>query len=203
MFDAWLSQFCLEEKKGEISELLVGSPSIRALYTKMVRVLPESRQRAPSLRGGEWEGRVTGLCTARWACAEPGSCQEEADLPASGRQRMVWERPAKWLGSTPSWARRWVWLELKWGGRALTITISHFLCLDCKSAWELTGNDSTHHSQIFTSIFSSLQVPAAVSHSEFWHRYFYKVHQLEQVCWSNPGRTPYPPALREAPNSKR
>lgn len=37
MFDAWLSQFCLEEKKGEISELLVGSPSIRALYTKMVR----------------------------------------------------------------------------------------------------------------------------------------------------------------------
>nr|XP_044626195.1 BSD domain-containing protein 1 isoform X2 [Equus asinus] len=36
LFDAWLSQFCLEEKKGEISELLVGSPSIRALYTKMV-----------------------------------------------------------------------------------------------------------------------------------------------------------------------
>lgn len=36
LFDAWLSEFCLEEKKGEISELLVGSPSIRALYTKMV-----------------------------------------------------------------------------------------------------------------------------------------------------------------------
>ncbi|XP_028341679.1 BSD domain-containing protein 1, partial [Physeter macrocephalus] len=36
LFDTWLSQFCLEEKKGEISELLVGSPSIRALYTKMV-----------------------------------------------------------------------------------------------------------------------------------------------------------------------
>ncbi|XP_054995060.1 BSD domain-containing protein 1 isoform X2 [Sorex araneus] len=36
LFDAWLSQFCLEEKKGEISELLVESPSIRALYTKMV-----------------------------------------------------------------------------------------------------------------------------------------------------------------------
>ncbi|XP_040830066.1 BSD domain-containing protein 1 isoform X1 [Ochotona curzoniae] len=36
LFDAWLSQCCLEEKKGEISELLVGSPSIRALYTKMV-----------------------------------------------------------------------------------------------------------------------------------------------------------------------
>ncbi|XP_060061772.1 BSD domain-containing protein 1 isoform X2 [Erinaceus europaeus] len=36
VFDTWLSQFCLEEKKGEISELLVGSPSIRALYTKMV-----------------------------------------------------------------------------------------------------------------------------------------------------------------------
>uniref|UniRef100_A0A2K5KTL7 BSD domain containing 1 n=1 Tax=Cercocebus atys TaxID=9531 RepID=A0A2K5KTL7_CERAT len=66
LFDAWLSQFCLEEKKGEISELLVGSPSIRALYTKMV--------------------------------------------------------------------------------------------------------------------------PAAVSHSEFWHRYFYKVHQLEQVRWSSLGR---------------
>ncbi|XP_004850913.1 BSD domain-containing protein 1 isoform X2 [Heterocephalus glaber] len=36
LFDTWLSEFCLEEKKGEISELLVDSPSIRALYTKMV-----------------------------------------------------------------------------------------------------------------------------------------------------------------------
>ncbi|KAI4880400.1 hypothetical protein NFI96_030782, partial [Prochilodus magdalenae] len=35
-FDAWLSSFSLEEKKAEISELLVSSPSIRALYTKMV-----------------------------------------------------------------------------------------------------------------------------------------------------------------------
>ncbi|XP_017319562.1 BSD domain-containing protein 1 isoform X2 [Ictalurus punctatus] len=35
-FDAWLSSFSLEEKKAEISELLVNSPSIRALYTKMV-----------------------------------------------------------------------------------------------------------------------------------------------------------------------
>nr|XP_014343676.1 PREDICTED: BSD domain-containing protein 1 isoform X2 [Latimeria chalumnae] len=36
MFDVWLSEFNLEEKKGEISELLVNSPSVRALYTKMV-----------------------------------------------------------------------------------------------------------------------------------------------------------------------
>ncbi|XP_027023711.2 BSD domain-containing protein 1 isoform X1 [Tachysurus fulvidraco] len=35
-FDSWLSTFSLEEKKAEISELLVNSPSIRALYTKMV-----------------------------------------------------------------------------------------------------------------------------------------------------------------------
>ncbi|XP_048860712.1 BSD domain-containing protein 1 [Brienomyrus brachyistius] len=35
-FDTWLSSFHLEDKKGEISELLVNSPSIRALYTKMV-----------------------------------------------------------------------------------------------------------------------------------------------------------------------
>ncbi|XP_013865965.1 BSD domain-containing protein 1 [Austrofundulus limnaeus] len=35
-FDAWLSTFSLEDKKGDISELLVNSPSIRALYTKMV-----------------------------------------------------------------------------------------------------------------------------------------------------------------------
>lgn len=35
-FDNWLSCFSLEDKKGEISELLVNSPSIRALYTKMV-----------------------------------------------------------------------------------------------------------------------------------------------------------------------
>ncbi|XP_038613988.1 BSD domain-containing protein 1 [Tachyglossus aculeatus] len=36
LFDSWLSQFALEEKKGEISELLASSPSVRALYTKMV-----------------------------------------------------------------------------------------------------------------------------------------------------------------------
>ncbi|XP_061552651.1 BSD domain-containing protein 1 isoform X1 [Phycodurus eques] len=35
-FDNWLSSFSMEDKKGEISELLVTSPSIRALYTKMV-----------------------------------------------------------------------------------------------------------------------------------------------------------------------
>ncbi|XP_074832244.1 BSD domain-containing protein 1 isoform X2 [Carettochelys insculpta] len=38
LFETWLSQFNLEEKKGQISELLVTSPSIRALYTKMVPV---------------------------------------------------------------------------------------------------------------------------------------------------------------------
>ncbi|XP_068568845.1 BSD domain-containing protein 1 isoform X2 [Cebidichthys violaceus] len=37
-FDNWLSRFSLEDKKGEVSELLVNSPSIRALYTKMVPV---------------------------------------------------------------------------------------------------------------------------------------------------------------------
>ncbi|XP_037097729.1 BSD domain-containing protein 1 isoform X2 [Syngnathus acus] len=35
-FDNWLSNFSMEDKKSEISELLVSSPSIRALYTKMV-----------------------------------------------------------------------------------------------------------------------------------------------------------------------
>lgn len=35
-FDNWLCSFNLEEKQGEISELLVNSPSIRALYSKMV-----------------------------------------------------------------------------------------------------------------------------------------------------------------------
>ncbi|XP_026862893.1 BSD domain-containing protein 1 [Electrophorus electricus] len=35
-FDAWLASFSLEERKTEVSELLVNSPSIRALYTKMV-----------------------------------------------------------------------------------------------------------------------------------------------------------------------
>lgn len=38
-FDNWLCSFSLEDKKGEISELLVCSPSIRALYTKMVTVV--------------------------------------------------------------------------------------------------------------------------------------------------------------------
>ncbi|NWJ12141.1 BSDC1 protein, partial [Crypturellus undulatus] len=38
LLEAWLSQLNLEEKKGEISELLATSPSIRALYSKMVPV---------------------------------------------------------------------------------------------------------------------------------------------------------------------
>ncbi|KFV60422.1 BSD domain-containing protein 1, partial [Tyto alba] len=38
LLETWLSQFNLEEKKGEIAELLATSPSIRALYTKMVPV---------------------------------------------------------------------------------------------------------------------------------------------------------------------
>lgn len=37
-FENWLSTFRLEEMKGEISELLVNSPSIRSLYTKMVSI---------------------------------------------------------------------------------------------------------------------------------------------------------------------
>lgn len=36
LFEAWLSQFDLESKKMETSELLLTSPSVRALYTKMV-----------------------------------------------------------------------------------------------------------------------------------------------------------------------
>ncbi|KAG7458082.1 hypothetical protein MATL_G00234400 [Megalops atlanticus] len=35
-FEAWFSTFSLEEKKEEISELMTSSPSIRALYNKMV-----------------------------------------------------------------------------------------------------------------------------------------------------------------------
>ncbi|NXT11519.1 BSDC1 protein, partial [Prunella fulvescens] len=38
LLEAWLAQFSLEEKKGEIAELLASSPSIRALHSKMVPV---------------------------------------------------------------------------------------------------------------------------------------------------------------------
>ncbi|NXU35792.1 BSDC1 protein, partial [Drymodes brunneopygia] len=38
LLEAWLAHFSLEEKKGEIAELLASSPSIRALYAKMVPV---------------------------------------------------------------------------------------------------------------------------------------------------------------------
>lgn len=40
LFEAWLLHFSLEEKKGEISELLGKSPSIRSLYSKMVSLAP-------------------------------------------------------------------------------------------------------------------------------------------------------------------
>lgn len=50
-FDNWLSGFRLDEKKGEISELLVNTPSIRALYTKMVSIaaLASHNHMEPSL----------------------------------------------------------------------------------------------------------------------------------------------------------
>uniref|UniRef100_UPI00398E3F06 BSD domain-containing protein 1 isoform X1 n=2 Tax=Pristiophorus japonicus TaxID=55135 RepID=UPI00398E3F06 len=36
LYDEWVADFNLEDQKGEISGLLVNSPSVRALYTKMV-----------------------------------------------------------------------------------------------------------------------------------------------------------------------
>ncbi|XP_069751155.1 BSD domain-containing protein 1 isoform X2 [Narcine bancroftii] len=36
LYDAWVADFNLDDQKGEISDLLVNSPSVRALYTKMV-----------------------------------------------------------------------------------------------------------------------------------------------------------------------
>lgn len=44
---------------------------------------------------------------------------------------------------------------LGWRAPGSAITVSHALCLDCKSGWEQTGKGSTHHSQMFTSIPSS------------------------------------------------
>lgn len=37
MYDEWHEQFDLEQCKGEISELLVNKPKVRALYTNLVR----------------------------------------------------------------------------------------------------------------------------------------------------------------------
>ncbi|XP_051892505.1 BSD domain-containing protein 1 isoform X2 [Pristis pectinata] len=36
LYDEWVADFNLDDQKGEISSLLVNSPSVRALYTKMV-----------------------------------------------------------------------------------------------------------------------------------------------------------------------
>lgn len=95
-FDNWLSGFSLEDKKGEISELLVSSPSIRALYTKMVCIV--------------------------------AVCQH------------------------------------------LTV-MEHSL----QFCFQRTDQMRTDF------FFLHAQVPAAVAHSEFWQRYFYKVFQLDQV----------------------
>ena len=37
-YDAWLKDFVIEEKKGDISELLVANADVRSLYTQMVNV---------------------------------------------------------------------------------------------------------------------------------------------------------------------
>ena len=61
-------------------------------------------------------------------CAEPGSCQEEADLPGFWQSEMVKvERPAKSYGSSgllswPNWAQKVSLVGLKWGRGALSIT---------------------------------------------------------------------------------
>ncbi|TNN60093.1 BSD domain-containing protein 1 [Liparis tanakae] len=83
-FDNWLSTFSLEDQKAGLSELLVSSPSIRALYTKMINLA------------------------------------NAVEMSVSG------------------------------------IAVNKMTAL----------------------LFS--QVPAAVAHSEFWQRYFYRVFQLEQ-----------------------
>lgn len=64
-FEAWLQTCSLEEKKGEISELLVNSPSIRSLYTKMVRSTTMRFTLGHSHLFGRLRGWVV-LWIARW-----------------------------------------------------------------------------------------------------------------------------------------
>lgn len=101
MFDAWLSQFCLEEKKGEISELLVGSPSIRALYTKMVRAQLAAPHPALVSGVGRWEGHIQSHSGVIWP-KEPSETLE-ADQPGPKLRIHVgkadfWHSCEKWKG---------------------------------------------------------------------------------------------------------
>ena len=41
-FPIWLNAFMLEERKGDISDLLVANAQVRSIYTQLVRVLINS-----------------------------------------------------------------------------------------------------------------------------------------------------------------
>ncbi|XP_039589460.1 BSD domain-containing protein 1 isoform X2 [Passer montanus] len=85
LLEAWLAQFSLEEKKGEIAELLATSPSIRALYTKMDEARREAlKQRAEQSMHQEepgWEeDEEEFLGMSPLPCANitfPGAAQKE------------------------------------------------------------------------------------------------------------------------------
>lgn len=66
---------------------------------------------------------------------------------------------------------------------------------EIQNDWELAdkARDMDPTQPLHKEVPSPLSLPPGACsrfHSEFWHRYFYKVHQLEQVCWPNQGGTP-------------
>ncbi|XP_058159956.1 BSD domain-containing protein 1 isoform X2 [Dasypus novemcinctus] len=132
LFDAWLSQFCLEEKKGEISELLVGSPSIRALYTKMEQARRDAlKQRAEQS-----------------ICEEPGWEEEEEEpvglSPTSPKE-------AKILGAKTS--------TLPEGGAGSQSPCEENLVTPIEPPTEVTPSESSESISLVTQIANPTTSP--------------------------------------------
>ncbi|XP_058051808.1 BSD domain-containing protein 1 isoform X3 [Ahaetulla prasina] len=86
LFEAWLLHFSLEEKKGEISELLGNSPSIRSLYSKMEELRREAlKQRADQSVHSEdpgWEEEEEEEFLGSFSSSSQAVIQAESSQPA-------------------------------------------------------------------------------------------------------------------------
>lgn len=73
-------------------------------------------------------------------------------------------------------------LELVYLPKSMVL-IAFFFVQDWFQSFELFPSQPSFHSIVYLNLFIVFwadQVPAAVSHGEFWSRYFYKVHLLDQ-----------------------
>ncbi|XP_044527376.1 BSD domain-containing protein 1 isoform X3 [Gracilinanus agilis] len=150
LFEAWLAQFHLEEKKEEISSLLISSPSIRALYTKMVPAAVSHSEfwhryfyRLHHLEQEEARRDALKQRAEQSVSEEPGWEEEEEE-----------EKAAAILGPTPS-AKGWASSPQSPSEESLGVVATH--------SSEVTPSESSESVSLVTQVVNPAFTPEAAA----------------------------------------